>query len=346
MAVLWTLAPTTADGCIEAYPSAEGIVTYEYASVSTLHHVQVIDAVTGKITASADLGPGVNVIYVGGGVIFTYGPDTAGCARDMTLGPCIWQVSDIPPWGTDSSVGVFGDNTWVNAGDGVRDWHTGAPAPFGAGDYQCNGPSKDRVLCQTDTDSGYTFQQRNTKTNAPIGSAINPLFTVSFSSDTPTYVTLQDASAGHSRYIGYSWASGQAVFDTTVDGEAEQPDWPVPTLGAGQAGNSFWTYQTDSAGNETLNAFSLTTGKSLWSGIDFTLLGFTSVEEHYMAYAQNDSQLVVFDADTAQPVLTTNLPYEPCSYPDCLGDARTVRIAGNQVVALDATTGTLWVLNG
>jgi len=335
LSVLWTIS-----SACWLYPTAEGLVIIQFGDGDT-QHVQVVDTMTGTVTASADIRVDQSEMSVGGGLLYTQfesgdSPDVqaTGCARDLTLGPCLWQGPGNTFWEQDTSVAVFGNYSWINTDDGIRDLRTGARAPFDSGCDQGDGPSVDRVLCETWGGGLETIQQVDTTTGKAIGPPITPMALLSFSDDSEVYVVLQDVSDTHSHLIGYSWDTGQQVFDTTVDanlcsGECYKPDGD----NVSEFGNSFWAQYADASQTHFLAAFSLSTGQMLWSGANADLVGATSVEGHSTVYVSNGSQLTAFDADTVQPVLTTDIPA-----------GLIARISGNHVVAFDADTNTLWVL--
>jgi len=322
----------------ELIPSPEGLVAVQVSDAST-GQMQTIDVNTGAIIGSTKLSANEDVFSVGGGIVYTQitpadGISVTGCARDMTLGPCLWKAPGNPTIGTDNSIGVFGGNSWVNTTKGVLDLRTGAKAKFGSGFDQCDGPTQNHVLCEGSNDTANVFQQVDTTTGQPIGPKIEAMYLVSFSADTSTYVFLQDETDSKTHMTGYSWDTGQKVFDNNIDGQLDYPDWSVPMLAWWQTGNSFWADYTDTSGADSFAAFSLTSGDLLWHDPDATPLGFTSVDGHSTVYVTIDNQLTGLDAATGQPILAATV-----------ADAQAVTIAGNRVVTLDAGTGTLQVLN-
>jgi len=319
------------------YPSTEGLVTTQDNPDGTVH-VQVIDATSGSVTADTDLTAGDTVVAVGGGIVYiqdvsaTSDADT-GCARDMTLGPCLWQGPGIATGNTDSPVAVFGDYTWINTVDGIRDFHTGAPAPFGSGCSQADGPTADHVLCEMRSGGPMTYQQVDTTTGQAIGPVITPIGLMSFSEDSSVYVFLQDESGNQSHLVGYSWDTGQQVFDTSVNVLLNPPSHLLPKLAAGQVGSAMWAYHTELSSVESLAAFSLSTGTIMWDGANAGMVGVISVNGTSTVYVSDGLQVTGLDADTVQPVLTTDLPA-----------GLTATIAGDHVVAMDNSMGIVWVL--
>jgi len=338
MSILWS----TSSGCA-IYPSAEGLVIMHVNTDDTLN-IQVIDTATGTVTASTDFASQGAVAAVGGGIVYTQShSDIAdsgeadpglGCARDMTLGPCLWQGPGNVTWGTDSTVDLFGNYSWINTNDGVHDLRTGARAPFGSGCSQADGPTKDRALCETRSEGPMTYQQVDTTTGKAIGPVVTPIILMSFSDDSSVYVFLQDQTDTQSHLVGYSWDTGDKVFDTMVDILIDQPGAPMPQLAAGQAGSAFWAWYTDPSGTEGLAAFSLTSGDLLWNSAGASMVGIASVEGQSTVYVSNDTQLTAFDADTVQPVMTVDMPSD-----------LTVTVSGGRPVALNHKTSALWVLN-
>jgi len=334
LSVLWTMST----GCF-LFPGAEGLVTVQ-TKPDNNDHVQVIDTTSGAVTATADFAVDQDTTAVGNGIVFVENQTgdngaTQGCVRDMTLGPCLWEGPGNDTWGTDATVDVFGNYSWINTSDGIRDLRTGAPAPFGSHADQCDGPSVDRVLCVTWGDSGEgTYQQVNTTTGKPIGPTITPMYFLSFSEDSSVYTFLQDESDTQSHLVGYSWDTGKKVFDTTVDGRVDTPDWMVPQLAMGQAGGTVWAYYSDPSGADGLAAFSLSSGKIVWFGTDANLLGITSLEGYSTVYVWNGSEIIAFDANTGQPKMAVVEPENLV----CSG------ISGNRYLYVD-DSGTLAVLN-
>ena len=369
LAVLWTAS--TATTCSFIFPSAGGVVI-ETGSQSGPTHAQVLDPITGAVTADADLGENEAIMKVGDGIIYSQDVATyTACARTMSLGPCVWQgagnstFSSGAQWG-----GVFGDFSWIS-GTGVRDWHTGVPAPFGA-DASVNsgwpwityaGPSKDRVLRVTGTTDGHEFalQPWDTAADKAAGQPLEADM-LTFSDDTQTYVTclsgLDNPSVTDQATV-YSWTTGQKVFDVTLpsgtclSGEYEYVGMSIPRdnneysfynarPGSNdpyspwlfEVGNAFWLPSGDDA-DLTWTAYSLSTGEALWNGIPTQApIGITSLEGHSTVWTLYGSTVMALDANTVQPTLTIDLPGP--DFP---------QIAGNRVVAIDSSTDTLWVLN-
>jgi len=326
----WTISSY----CDYLYASPDGLVAVQ--SNQSGDRVQVIDIATGAVTAKATLGVNEMVLSVGGGIVYSQTQlndptNSTGCARDMTLGPCLWKKPGNWAFDMDESVGIFGDNSWINTSKGVLDLHTGAPAKFGSGYYQCNGPTRDHILCIGSKGDSNSYQQVDITTGKRIGPVITPQVVVSFSAQSSVYVMLLDASDSQSHIAGYSWDTGQQVFDNTLDGLFADAYDPLTTW---QAGTSFWADFTDPSGAWGFAAFSLTSGAMLWHELNVEPVGFISVDGQSRVYILNVNQLTGYDTDTVQPALTTFVP-----------DGADVTVAGNHVVALDKTVGTLQVLN-
>ena len=349
LTVLWTRQG--AFSCQGVTASPEGIVAVQYPAQGA-PHVQVIDAVTGAVTAEADLTVGETVMEVGGGIIYSQ-TDTTGCARDMTLGSCLWQAPANPLYprmdSDDSGVGAFGNYSWVNAGDGVRDGHTGAAAPFGSDGSMYVGPTRDRVLkVISPPEEQMLFQLWNTVANAPVAPATSGagdtgrLFTwgVSFSPVAPVFLVHQDGSSEGTdgQVTGYSWDTGQQVFSSAIY---------LPPRATGLCyghcvwltGTTFWSEAQDPKGptNPTpVAAMSLTTGATLWQQADAQLVGVTSQEGQDTIYVFTASRLTALNAATAEADMTIGLP----------PGATSVWVAGNRVVATAYDgSNTYWVLN-
>jgi len=327
---VWTISSY----CDYLYASPDGLVAVQ--SNQNGDRVQVIDIATGAVTAKATLSTNEMVLSVGGGIIYSQTQmndptNSTGCARDMTLGPCLWKKPGNWAFDMDESVGVFGDYSWINTSKGVLDLRTGVRTKFGFGTNQCLGPTPDHILCEDSNGTANTYQQVDTTTGKRIGPVITPQVLVSFSADSSVYVMLLDVTDGKSHIAGYSWDTGQKVFDTTLDGQFDDGYGPLTTW---QAGTSFWAYFTDPSGADGFAAFSLTSGALLWHDPSADPVGFTTVDGQSRVYVQNVNQLTGLDTTTVQPTLTTFVP-----------DGLDAQVTGNHVVALDKTNGTLQVLN-
>jgi len=273
----------------------------------------VYDALTGRTKGTVQLRETETIILTYSGITVTTDSDTGMmCARDVTAPTvCKWTAPRSKSGGF-----IIGNNEWLNTNNGVVDWKTGRPAPFGADAntssdgnhyvaYTIGIASQQVVRVEgdrKDADSAwvYTLQPWDKNKNKPAGKAIPPgqrywvpgPYIVQISDDQLTVTT-------------YSKASGELLW--TFDGNGRKMT------------NGMMVGNTMSFNDSDYGFFAVDakTGKpKYWAGgdTDYYRLGVTGTRILYVVNT-TDNQLLAFDGNSANfaqlwstptPVIWTN----------------------------------------
>jgi len=334
--VLWTR-----DGGVSFAGDATAVV------VVSGSQLEVIDAATGVVKASADLPVGmsdITVLWVGAGRVLYRDSSRQLCDASLTdPGSCLWTAPDSPVYlfSSDRSANayVFAGGQYVNTGDGVLQMTTGQPASFGADAGQSSpdstgvyyaGPSPDRVFRVVPTSSALetsSYQPWDTSSNAAISPAVNMGWALADSS-TPNYLGIayqDDLLAQTTMAAGYSWQTGQQLWQSAIDRQ-----YAYST----QFANGSWLATVDRTKTVmVVVALDPATGREIWHGRSNSQLG--GVVGNLVYVTDGLRSLRAYDmTGNFKNVQTVGLP----------GLYGRVAVVGGKVIYVAYSSANLWVL--
>ena len=319
--------------------AASGYVIFYTEDATTDGLLELIDARTGKTTATVALAPGETVQAAGNGIVLTWSNGTS-CARALASpAHCAWQTAS-----SSGFVSVFGGGTWAWFSDSrkVLNWKTGQLAPFGSdatiGDYTSwvgyDGPDANHIVRMTDATPGSGI---STETVQPWDTAHDRGFFPAVISDvavvdqkTSTLVTTQTSGAS-TAVAAQDWQTGAIRWQATVDWGFE----PTQILWASTCSDSviLSAVPYGDPGVSVTNSWMVVntqTQQKAWSsdGAAYTWLG----NGNRVVYMMRDLTLIAFDA--ASPA------FDQLWTLDMPADTRPSIVAGHII----AQAGTyLWV---
>ena len=309
--------------------------------VTDTQQLMVLDALTGQVKGTLQLKDTEKNTVALEGIVLTVDSDKAMvCARDVTsLNVCKWSAQQNKTAGF-----VFGNNQWFNTNNGVVDWKTGRPAPFGADAntssdgnhyvaYTIGSASQQVVRIEgyrkdADSDWSYTLQPWDKNKDKPAGQAVS----------TGNYYWVPGSlivalSADSHTAKAYSKASGALLW--TFDG------------GGKKLQNGMMVGNTVSFNDSEFGFFAIdakTGQQKFWAGgaTDYYRLSATTGSRILYVVNTTDNQLLAFDGDSASfaQLWTTPLP-ENSDKLDIYPDANHI-----YAINTDASPPQLWVLTG
>jgi len=304
--------------------------------------IQMVDAVSGTVTASGTLTAGGFQEFVGNDFLTTDGITvTAHPIADPNA--TLWQANELPSVGPalqSDAWTVFGGH-WRNTNDGVIDAVTGQPAPFGR-DAHISSDGSQYVYYdgQSDTDVLRHFcdqtscgvQIWDTASNTAKALVISndqynqgAYACTDGSSDTIVTMALQ---SGPPMLTGYSLQTGRMLW---------QAQWPAPTSSDNTrycgsfAGNTYVVQ--DSVSYSGVIALDVATGLPVWS----STTNYTVTANSGTAYLQFATFIDAYDGNNGfTPLWTIGSPAAGVQ----------LQSVGGHLFATGASTGQAWVLSG
>jgi len=304
------------------------------------NEVAVFDTMTGQIKGTVPLKDTESLSAAVAGIVLTYDSDTKMvCARDATsLDTCKWTAKQNP-----SAMFVFGPQKWYNTNNGVVEWATGKPAPFGA-DSKTSSDYNHSVIYIKTASSDQVLRSEGSRVD----------------SGAPWSYTLQPWSASSDKPTGSPVATGKSWWIPGSLIIAYSDDHKSATAYSKASGTKLWTFDVPDQ-NLSLNAQTLVgdsvifddgangfiavnakTGQQKWQsgGTSYTIPYITDGSR--VLYATDaDGLLSAFDGNSASftKLWSTNLPSDNAPHTNVYAIAHHV-IAVNTDVPMQ-----LWVLN-
>ena len=304
------------------------------------HLLSVLDALTGRVKGTLQMkDTESNTVALAGIVLTVDSKDKRLCARDeASLDVCKWSAKQNARAGF-----VFGNYEWFNTNDGVVEWKTGRPAPFGADSgassdgnhfvsYTIYGVPEQVVRVEGDrtdanSDWSYTVQPWDKNKDKASGSPIST--SKYYWVPGPLIVTMSDDN--HTAKA-YSKTSGALLWTFDSGGK---------TLKNGMLVGNYVSFNDDEYGFFAIDA--KTGQQKFWAGGDTHYYRVSQYVGTQILYAVNitHNQLCAYDGKSASFAQLWTVPLPSISNKlEIYNDANHV-----YAIKTDVSPPQLWVLN-